>query len=122
MSGLWCLDGTTRNISTDLLRVTIGLKCVLLSLNGFQYFAGSTYRGLKMSSRIHEAPSILRRKAVQARTGLSCSSIYLYMANQNFPKPVKLGPRAVGWIESEISQWLDAQVKQSRAPAKIKTK
>jgi prophage regulatory protein len=67
-----------------------------------------------MAQQIKEALSILRRKQVQARIGLSCATIYAYMSEGTFPKPVKLGPRAVGWIESEVDQWLDAQVKQTR--------
>jgi prophage regulatory protein len=34
-----------------------------------------------------------------------------------FPKPVSIGVKAVGWIESEIDDWLNAQVQKSRAAA-----
>ena len=51
-------------------------------------------------------PSILRRKKVEDRTGLSRSTIYLKMQEGSFPKPINLGPRAVGWIENEIERWL----------------
>ncbi len=61
--------------------------------------------------------SILRRKQVQARTGLSRSTIYLYIKTDLFPKPVALGPRAVGWIESEVSEWIAARVKVTRGNA-----
>ncbi len=44
--------------------------------------------------------SILRRKQVQARTGLARSTIYLHIKNGAFPRPVPLGNRAVGWLES----------------------
>lgn len=67
-----------------------------------------------MAKEIREALAIMRRKQVEARTGRSRSSIYADMAAGTFPKPVKIGPRAVGWIESEISDWLNAQVEQSR--------
>jgi len=58
--------------------------------------------------------SILRRKQVQARTGLSRSTIYLYIKDGVFPKPVALGPRAVGWIESEVSDWIAERLKAAR--------
>lgn len=59
--------------------------------------------------------TILRLPAVKARTGLSRSTIYLRISEGTFPLPVKLGgPRAVGWIESEIEAWLSRQVEQSR--------
>lgn len=47
---------------------------------------------------------ILRRKQVENRTGLSRSTIYMKISDGNFPKSVPLGPRAVGWIESEIEE------------------
>jgi len=67
-----------------------------------------------MVSEIKTALSILRRKQVQARTGLSRSTIYLRIAEGSFPKPVSLGARAVGWLESEIEQWLASRVEATR--------
>lgn len=60
------------------------------------------------------ATSILRLPAVKARTGLSRSTIYLRIAESTFPKPVSLGGRAIGWVESEIQQWLERQIEASR--------
>lgn len=51
----------------------------------------------------------LRRRDVEARTGLSRSTIYAMMTQGTFPKPVRLGARAVGWPESEIAAWLEAR-------------
>ena len=31
------------------------------------------------------------------------------MAEGKFPKPVKLGARAVGWVESEVTTWLESR-------------
>jgi len=53
-----------------------------------------------------EKLSILRRKQVEDRTGLSRSTIYLYIQEGAFPKPINLGSRAVGWLEYEIEEWL----------------
>ena len=58
--------------------------------------------------------SILRLPAVKARTGLSRSTIYLRISGGSFPKPVSLGGRAVGWIEAEVDDWLNQQIKASR--------
>ena len=49
---------------------------------------------------------ILRRPDVEAVTGLSRSTIYKWMNEGSFPKPVKLGPRAVGWREEQIEAWI----------------
>lgn len=52
------------------------------------------------------ADSILRRKDVEACTGLSRSAIYQMMAEGKFPRPVRLGLRAVGWHSSSIEAWI----------------
>ncbi len=49
---------------------------------------------------------ILRRTDVQQLTGLSRSTIYRWSSNGSFPKPSKLGPRAVGWPEAQIRAWI----------------
>ena len=61
--------------------------------------------------------SILRRKAVEARCELSRSTLYDYIRAGRFPPPVRVGDRAVGWIEAEIDAWLAAQVERSRSHA-----
>ncbi len=58
--------------------------------------------------------NIYRLPQVIAKTGLSRSSIYAMVAAGRFPKQIKLGPRRVGWVESEIVDWIDAQVAASR--------
>jgi prophage regulatory protein len=63
------------------------------------------------------ATAILRLPIVKARTGLSRSTIYLRVSEGTFPKPVSLGGRAVGWIESEIQQWLEQRIEASRKAA-----
>lgn len=50
---------------------------------------------------------ILRRPEVESFTGLSRSTIYAMIADGSFPKPVRLGKRAVGWPETAISEWID---------------
>jgi prophage regulatory protein len=55
--------------------------------------------------------AILRLKEVKSRTGLSRSTIYLAVKNDLFPKPIKLGLRSVGWVESEINTWILSRIK-----------
>lgn len=52
----------------------------------------------------------IRRPAVESRTGLSRSTIYLLMQNGQFPKAVRIGGRAVAWPEAEIEAWLNARL------------
>ena len=56
---------------------------------------------------------ILRRREVEARTGLARSTIYLYIAKNQFPAPVRLTERAVGWPESEITAWIESRAEAS---------
>ena len=58
--------------------------------------------------------SILRLPAVKNRTGLSRSTIYFRISQGMFPKPVNLGGRAVGWLDSEIQEWVERQIAASR--------
>lgn len=48
----------------------------------------------------------LRRPAVEAATGLSRSSIYEMMDKGEFPRPIRIGKRAVAWPQSAIETWL----------------
>ena len=52
---------------------------------------------------------ILRRPEILNRTGLCRTTIYKLIAQNNFPKPVKLGTRAVGWLESDINEWIESR-------------
>lgn len=61
---------------------------------------------------------LLRIKNVLATTGLSRSGLYEKISGGNFPKPIKLGPRAVAWIAVEVSDWINDQIEQSRTFSK----
>jgi len=58
---------------------------------------------------------ILRLPKVKAVTGLSRSTIYLRMSEGKFPKHISLGSRAVGWLKSEVSDWMEKRILESRA-------
>lgn len=63
-----------------------------------------------MANKFQSKLTILRRQEVQGPTGLSRSTIYLWIQEGLFPKPINLGPRSVGWVESEIEAWLDSRI------------
>jgi prophage regulatory protein len=52
---------------------------------------------------------ILRRPAVTRKTGLASSSLYAAIARGDFPKPIKLGERSVGWLSREVDAWIEAR-------------
>lgn len=60
----------------------------------------------------------LRLTEIKNLTGLSRSTIYMRIAEKNFPKPIKIGPRAVAWIERDIDAWMEKQIKTSRKDAR----
>lgn len=76
-----------------------------------------------MAAPTTKSLTIIRRKQLEARTGLSRSSIYAKMRwnpkrpgdfDSTFPKPISVGAKAVGWVESEVDEWLTARVAASR--------
>ncbi|MBB3117568.1 helix-turn-helix transcriptional regulator [Pseudoduganella violacea] len=64
--------------------------------------------------------TVLRRKQVEDRTGLSRSTIYEKINSRSprydphFPKPIRLSSDAVGWIEAEVNAWIALRVRHSR--------
>ena len=62
-----------------------------------------------MCKRVNRLP------AVEYRTGLSRSTIYLYMSKGIFPASISLGSRAIGWLESDIDAWLEQRIAASKA-------
>ena len=66
------------------------------------------------------ATTIIRLPTVIARTGLSRSTIYQKISIGTFPGSVTLGPRAVGWINEEIDQWIEECIRKARAPNEMR--
>lgn len=56
----------------------------------------------------------LRLCDVKLLTGLSRSTIYLYIQTGRFPRPVNIGMRSVAWLQSEIDAWMTARIAGSR--------
>ncbi len=53
---------------------------------------------------------ILRLPSVKDLTGLSRSTIYLRISKNEFPAPVSLGGRAVGWVEADVNSWIAEKI------------
>lgn len=56
----------------------------------------------------------LLRPEVQARTGLPTSTIYEMMSRGAFPRPIRLTPRRVAWIEDDILAWQEQRIAAGR--------
>ena len=50
---------------------------------------------------------ILRTPQVLALLGIGRTTLWRWTGKGTFPKPVRLGPRAVGWRRVDLQQWLD---------------
>jgi prophage regulatory protein len=59
-----------------------------------------------MAHQLNDALRALRRKQVEERTGSTRSTLYRWISNGSFPRPIRLGSRSVGWLEHEVSDWL----------------
>lgn len=62
-----------------------------------------------------DAVTFIRRKAVLQRTGLPASTLYELINRDAFPRPVQLSTRAVGWIEAEVNEWIEAKIAERDA-------
>lgn len=62
---------------------------------------------------------ILDLRKVISKTTLGRSTTLDYVKKGKFPAPIRIGDRAIGWIESEVDAWLQERVKASRAAASV---
>ena len=74
-----------------------------------------------MSNESLKSKSILRLPEVIKRTGIPRSSIYSAIKDGQFPSPISLGARRIGFLENEIDTWLEGRIKQSRSSEKSKS-
>lgn len=58
--------------------------------------------------------SLIRLSEVQRRTGYSKAWIYRLMSQSRFPKSVKIGTRAIAFVESEVDDWINQRIEESR--------
>lgn len=64
-------------------------------------------------------PRLIRRKEVQAKTGLGASSIYAMMKSGEFPQCLNLSERRVAWIESDVNQWIANRIAEHKAVQEV---
>ena len=63
-----------------------------------------------MFSMENNKEEFLRLKQVKSLIGLCISSIYNKINEGTFPRPVKLGPQSVAWLQSEVQLWMDERI------------
>ncbi|HEJ7997833.1 TPA: AlpA family transcriptional regulator [Serratia liquefaciens] len=60
---------------------------------------------------------LLRLAEVKGRTGYSRAWIYKLIAQNRFPQPIKIGPRSIAFVESEVEEWINQRIAESRGEA-----
>jgi prophage regulatory protein len=60
------------------------------------------------------AIEFIRLPEVKRLTGLSTATIYRMVSVGAFPRQVKIGAQAVGWVKSEVLAWNYERVASSR--------
>ena len=58
---------------------------------------------------------VIRLPKVINLSGLARSTIYLRMSEGTFPKNIRLGVRAIGWLESDIEDWIQSRISESQS-------
>ncbi|MBK5142875.1 AlpA family transcriptional regulator [Budviciaceae bacterium BWR-B9] len=61
--------------------------------------------------------TLIRLPEVQRRTGYSKAWIYRLISQKRFPQSVKIGTRSIAFIESEINEWINQRIAESRGEA-----
>jgi prophage regulatory protein len=67
-----------------------------------------------MDAKFHSKSRIIRWPEVHERVGYCRTNIYYLIQSGDFPAPIKLGSRAVGWLESDIENWIESRIEQSQ--------
>ncbi|EGR4441848.1 AlpA family transcriptional regulator [Vibrio cholerae] len=57
---------------------------------------------------------LIRFREVLTMTGLSRSSLYRFIEENQFPPQVQLGGRAVAWVEGEVQEWIAQRITNRR--------
>ncbi|ECL0601524.1 AlpA family transcriptional regulator [Salmonella enterica] len=58
--------------------------------------------------------TLIRLPEVLKRTGFGKAWIYRLISEGRFPAPVKIGVRAVAFVESEVDEWIQSVIETSR--------
>ncbi|RKR84211.1 AlpA family transcriptional regulator [Mucilaginibacter gracilis] len=61
---------------------------------------------------------IIRLSEVKALTGLPRSTLYKKISEKTFPGQISIGVRSVGWLESDVQNWIHEQISQTQSRAK----
>ena len=84
-------------------------------MHKLQYHVQQDTRGINMVDLHRFNSRIIRWPELHNKVGYCRTNIYYLIQSGEFPAPIKLGARAVGWLESDIEEWIASRVKASRS-------
>lgn len=64
---------------------------------------------LKRIGHMQDDNQLMRRPEVERVTGFRRSQLYLLMSRGEFPRPVRIGERAVAWRASDVRLWIESR-------------
>src|SRR5687767_12330173 len=103
------LHGRAIEISSRIRQDAALLSSVHLELSGVLANLWSLYREPAPIPVTADAPQVLRIAAVSKRIGLGRSTIWQMAKDGEFPSPLNLSNRAVGWSATEVDEWLKSR-------------
>ena len=66
---------------------------------------------------MNNSTKVLRLRAVLERVGIGKTAVYAAIKNGEFPAPIKLSARAVGWREADVEKWINERPRAVEASA-----
>lgn len=58
--------------------------------------------------------NLIRMPETMRRTGYGKAWLYRLISQDRFPKPVKIGSRSIAFVESEVDEWINQRIAESR--------
>ena len=58
--------------------------------------------------------NLIRMPDAMRRTGYGRAWIYRLISQNKFPKPIKIGSRSIAFVESEVDEWINQRISESR--------
>jgi prophage regulatory protein len=83
-----------------------------------EHIAANTGKGWECREA-HRSIRFIRLPEVKKMTGLGKTTLYEMIKDGAFPAPVKIGGRAVAWVESEVEQWAAARLADRITPEQL---
>lgn len=65
--------------------------------------------------------TLIRLPEVQRRTGYSKAWIYRLISQNRFPLAIKIGSRAIAFVESEVDEWISQRIEERDAVISTKS-